>query len=279
MRANDLMDKDPVIAEIPSSRQEVLKLLVKHNLPALPVVKAETKKFTGIITRDRIFEQVEEEQIALLMESDPITIEAEEDLKTIASILSRHRCRIIPVVDKQMNLVGLIRSTNLLELLNGNKKPIKEFMTSHSVPIYEETPLPVVMEIFTLTKEDALPVLDKSASLVGVATEGDLFRVIHINERVAKSELGMGEDEDQWTWEGMRDIIRFYYATSRIDLPPVPVKEIMVKQVICASKQSGVEEVANKMLRHNISQMPVLNESNKLSGLIDELDLMKAFDQ
>jgi CBS domain-containing protein len=147
------------------------------------------------------------------------------------------------------------------------------------VPIYEETPLPVVMEIFTLTKEDALPVLDKSASLVGVATEGDLFRVIHINERVAKSELGMGEDEDQWTWEGMRDVVRFYYATSRIDLPPVPVKEIMVKQVICASKQSRVEEVANKMLRHNISQMPVLNESNKLSGLIDELDLMKAFDQ
>jgi CBS domain-containing protein len=88
----------------------------------------------------------------------------------------------------------------------------------------------------------------------------------------------MGEDEDQWTWEGMRDLVQFYYATSRIDLPLVPAKEVMVKRVVSASRQTKVGEVANKMLRYNISQLPVLDESNKLAGVIDELDLMKAFD-
>jgi CBS domain-containing protein len=278
MIAKDLMNQNPVVAEIPTSRQAVLRLLVKHNLPALPLVKAGTKRLAGIITRDKIFEQVEEEQIALLMEPNPITIKSSEGLKAMASLIWKHGCRILPVVDQQMNLIGLITPTKLLELLIENSEPIKRYMRSQCVPIYEETPLPVVMKIFSLTKVDALPVLDQNTNLVGLVTEGDLFNVARIDERVAKSELGMGEDEDQWTWEGMRDLVQFYYATSRIDLPLVPAKEVMVKRVVSASRQTKVGEVANKMLRYNISQLPVLDESNKLAGVIDELDLMKAFD-
>jgi CBS domain-containing protein len=277
MITKDIMDQNPVMAEIPSSRHKILRLLVKHNLPALPLVKTGTKKLAGIITRDKIFEEVEEEQIALLMEPNPITIKSSEDLKPVASLIWKHKCRILPVVDQQMNLIGLITPTKLLELLLQDNKPIREYMTPQCVPIYEETPLPVVMKIFSLTKVDALPVLDKSTNLVGLITEGDLFDMVHIDERIAKSELGIGEDEDQWTWEGMRDLVQFYYATSRIDLPPVPAKEVMVKRVISAFGQTKVGEVANKMLRYNISQLPVLDENNKLVGVIDEIDLMKAF--
>ena len=36
--------------------------------------------------------------------------------------------------------------------------------------------------------------------------------------------MGIGDDEDEWTWEGIRDTIRLYYSTSKVDLPTSPCK-------------------------------------------------------
>jgi len=57
------------------------------------------------------------------------------------------------------------------------------------------------MEIINVTNETALPVLNDKRELAGIISEGDLFKLSHIKESVAHTDIGMGGDEDAWTWK------------------------------------------------------------------------------
>ena len=58
--------------------------------------------------------------------------------------------------------------------------------------------------------------------------------------------MGMGGDEDDWTWEGIRDTIRLHYSTSEIALPSVPVKQIMISDVIYISSGFVARDSENR---------------------------------
>jgi len=130
------------------------------------------------------------------------------------------------------------------------------------------------MEIINITHENALPVLNDELKLSGIVSDGDLFKLSHIKESISRSDMGMGSDEDQWTWEGIRDTLRLYYSTSEVSLPSVPVKEVMVTNVIKAFENTPVNEVAKNLIKNNISHMPVVNENDRLVGMITDIDLM-----
>ena len=51
-------------------------------------------------------------------------------------------------------------------------------------------------------------------------------------------------------------------------------KDIMTREVISVSQSSTVEEVANALLDHGISAVPVLDASGSLVGIVSEGDLM-----
>jgi CBS domain-containing protein len=86
--------------------------------------------------------------------------------------------------------------------------------------------------------------------------------------------MGMGGDEDDWTWEGIRDTVRLYYSTTQVDLPPVAVKEVMVTNVIKAYRNTPIPEIAKNMVKHKISHVPVVDSENRLVGMVTDLDLM-----
>ncbi len=62
----DVMTPNPIVAQVPGSRTEVLRTMVKHNLTGLPVVKRADGSLAGIITRQDIFNKPDEDQLALL---------------------------------------------------------------------------------------------------------------------------------------------------------------------------------------------------------------------
>ena len=130
------------------------------------------------------------------------------------------------------------------------------------------------MEIINVTSETALPIFNNECELVGIVSEGDLFKLSHIKESVSQTNMGMGGDEDEWTWEGIRDTIRLYYSTTKVDLPPVAVKEVMITNVIKAYKNDPISEIARKMIKNKISHVPVVSPENKLVGMVTDIDLM-----
>jgi CBS domain-containing protein len=51
-------------------------------------------------------------------------------------------------------------------------------------------------------------------------------------------------------------------------------KDIMTKEVVCVSPQTTVEEIAYLLLKHNISGVPVVDENEKIVGVVSEADLL-----
>lgn len=275
MKVKDIMSKELIVASVPGTREDALKELVEHNVSGMPVLKGDTKKVVGVITRSDIFKNPDEEQLALIMSDEPYVVQQDQEVKEAAELLYKHRIHGLPVVNKKDNLVGIISPTDILRVIAKEVDlPVEEFMSERIAPVYEETPVPIVMEIINITNANALLVLNDNAKLSGIVSDGDLFKLSHIREGVSKSDMGMGGDEDEWTWEGIRDVVRLYYATSEIDLPKVPVKEIMVTDVTSSFLKTPVSEVAEKMYKNKISQVPLVDSNDKLVGMTTDIDLL-----
>jgi len=275
MKVENAMSKELIVGYVPGTIREALKILAKHNVSGMPILKKDTKKVVGVLTRSDIFKNPDEEQIALIMSTKPYTVMKDEDLSTAAKLLYEYRIHGLPVIDKRKNLVGIVSPTDILKVLGDTYDDIVDnYFTRNLVPVYQETPITIIMEIINVTSETALPILNKECELGGIVSEGDLFKLSHIKESVSQTNLGMGGDEDDWTWEGIRDTIRLYYSTTKVDLPPVPVKEIMITNVIKAYKNDPISEIARKMIKNKISHVPVVSPENKLLGMVTDIDLM-----
>jgi CBS domain-containing protein len=119
--------------------------------------------------------------------------------------------------------------------------------------------------------------LDERAKLVGIVSDSDLFKFSWVEEDIARSDMGLGEDEDQWTWEGIRSMMRLYYVVSRVSLPLAPVKDVMVTDLVKGVRRSRIKSIANCMVKRNISQAPVQDAEGRLVGMVTDIGLLRFF--
>jgi CBS domain-containing protein len=273
LTVDDIMIKSVKSIEIPGSRDEVLDLMQKERISAVPVVKEGT--LLGIVTRIDLLKHPTEEQIALLMTRDPVTITPDAPISEAARILIMTGLRRLPVVVKN-KLVGIVTVADIVGAIGQMdiSGPIKTYVRNNIVAVWEETPVNVVSEIIRLSKHDALPVLNSKSELTGIITITDLINMSRIEDSVERSDMSSASDEDKWTWESMRDTMSLYYGVSSIKLPDAPVKSVMIKEVITAFHKTTISDCAKKMRRNRIEQMPVITADNKLDGLLLDRELL-----
>ena len=275
MKVEEVMSTDLIVGYVPGTVKSALNLLAKHNVSGMPILKKDTKKVVGVLTRTDIFKNADEEQLALIMSKEVHSVTNDQDIKDAAKLLFEKRVHGLPVVSKKKNLVGIISPKDILKVLSDkNERETENYFTNIVAPIYQDTPINIAMEIINITSENALPVLNDELKLIGIATDGDMFKLSRIHESVSQTNMGMGGDEDQWTWEGIRDTVRLHYSTSEVTLPQIPVKEIMITDVVKGFKNTTVSEIANSMLKHDISHIPIVDANDRLIGMISDIDLM-----
>jgi len=275
MKVEEAMSTDLIVGYVPGTVKDALKVLAKHNVSGIPILKKDTKKVVGVLTRTDIFKNADEEQLALIMSSEVYSVYGDQDVKDAAKLLFEKGIHGLPVLNKKKNLIGIISPKDIIKaLLKKNGDIAENYFTNIVVPTYQDTPINIAMEIINITNENALPVLNDELKLTGIVTDGDLLKLSNINESVSQTNMGMGGDEDQWTWEGIRDTLRLYYSTSEITLPKVPIKDIMITDVVKGSKNSTVSEIAKNMIKHDISHIPIVDTDDRLIGMISDIDLM-----
>jgi len=275
VKVEDVMSEDLIVGYVPGTVQDALRILAKHNVSGMPILKKDTKQVVGVLTRSDIFKNPDEDQLALIMSDDIRFVEKDQDIAEAAKLLYENRIHGLPVINNRKNLVGIISPTDILNVLpDKSEEVIENYFTNLVVPVHHDTPINIIMEIINITHENALPVLNDDRKVVGIVTDGDLFKLSHIRESVSQTDLGMGGDEDEWTWEGIRDTVRLHYATSEVILPQVPVKEVMITDVKKAYINTPVNEVAEKLVNNRISHMPIVDASDRLIGMVTDIDLM-----
>jgi len=275
MKVEDVMSQDLIVGYVPGNVKDALSILAKNNVSGMPILKKDTKMVVGVLTRTDVFKNFDEDQLALIMSDNVHMVDKDQSVKDAAKLLYENRIHGLPVVNKRKNIVGIISPTDILKTIPKTiTGVVEQHMTNLAVPVYQETPINIVMEIINITNENALPVLNDELKLSGIISDGDIFKLSHIKEGISRSDMGMGTDEDQWTWEGIRDTVRMYHSTTEVALPSVPVKEVMIKDVIKGFKNTPVLDVADNLIKHDISHMPIIDSSDRLIGMVTDIDLM-----
>lgn len=269
------MTSDVVHVEIPGNRDDVLKILKRTGISGVPVLK--NKKIVGIITRKDLLRNPEETQLGLLMTAKPINIGPDADIRQAARLLVEHRIRRLPVVEDG-HLLGLLSVSDLIHAIAQMKikEEIKTTYTSQTFALWEETPLPVVGRVMEISGVDAIPILDAENRLQGIISERDLIRNSSIEDSVGVSDFSNGTDDDEWTWESIRDNHTISFGISKVQLPNRPVKLAMVKNVVAVPHNAEVSECALKMRRARVDQLPVINGDKQLVAMLYDRELIRA---
>ncbi|MCZ7356175.1 MAG: CBS domain-containing protein [Candidatus Methanoperedens sp.] len=273
----EVMVKDVASAELPGSRDEVLEILKTKHISGVPIVK--NGEVVGIVTRTDLLKNPEEEQIAIIMTRNPVTISSEKSIVDAANAILQNHIRRLPVVDGT-SLVGIVTIADIvgaiarLDITN----PISDYVGNNVVTVWSETPISVVGAIMELADVKAVPILDTNLVLLGVASDKDLIAATVIEDRTEMSNMSAGSDDDAWTWESLRDTMSLYYSVSKMNLPSSPVKGIikLKGEPETAVLSSQVSDCARKMRRNRIDQLPVITSTRKLLGLLRDKDLLKS---
>ncbi|MBS1193964.1 MAG: putative signal transduction protein with domain [Methanomicrobiales archaeon] len=267
------MTPDVVSVEIPGNRDDVLKILKRTGISGVPVLK--DRKIVGIITRKDMLRKSEETQLGLLMSPNPVTIHPDTPLGEAATLILKHRVRRLPVEEDGI-LVGILSVADLITAIAQQKirGEIKDRFTS-TFAIWEETPLALVGRVMEISGVDAIPILDSDGILSGIISERDLIKHSSIEDSVETSDFSNGTDDDEWTWESIRDLHTMSFGVSRVKLPVKPVKTAMVTNVVSVPQNAEVSECALKMKRARVDQLPVVNSDKKLVGMLFDRDLIR----
>ncbi len=274
MKAEDVMNRNVIYATLPNTRDKVLELFKKYEISAVPVIKND--KLVGIVTRKDILRKVEEDQLALLMTPNPVTVQVGDSLKKVVEILANTQFRRLPVLDGE-KLVGIITLRDIISQIAEMEidRPVKDFITNSAVCVWENTPLNLVGEIMRLSNSELCPVLDDNASVVGLIDEKIMLTETLIEEFLEQKAYASSSDsEDSWMWDSVRDYTVKYFEVSVVKLPKEPVKNF-VKEAVFVYPQTKVTKCAKEMVKNDIDHIPVLDAEDRLMGMIHDRELIK----
>ncbi|VVB86354.1 Inosine-5'-monophosphate dehydrogenase [uncultured archaeon] len=273
---DEVMIREVASAALPGSRDEVLQILKTKHISGVPIVK--DGELAGIVTRTDLLKHPEEEQIAMLMTRNPVTISPDKSIVDAARVILEKKIRRLPVVDDH-SLMGIITIADIVGAIArlNITSPISGYIGDNVVSVWSDTPIVVVGAIMELADVKAVPILDSNLDLLGVVSDKDLISASAIEDRTEMSSMSAGSDDDAWTWESLRDTMSLYYSVSKIKLPGSPVKGIvkLKGEPDTAVLSSQVSDCARKMKRNRIDQLPVISSERKLLGLLRDKDLLR----
>jgi len=200
MKVVDVMTKEPLTIAPSETVGEAEELMAENGIRQLPVV--ENRELVGIITdRDvRSFlaggsslsaanerEQSLGTKVSDLMTTDPLTVTPTETIGQADELMNTKRIRQLPVVEGK-ELVGIVTDRDIRSFLSGSllegpeerekalTAKVSEIMTTEPFTVSPEDDLEEAVELLIEEKFGGIPVVDKSAGLVGIVTYVDVLR-------------------------------------------------------------------------------------------------------
>jgi CBS domain-containing protein len=118
----------------------------------------------------------------------------------------------------------------------------------------------------------ALPVVEDSGQLVGIASRSDVVRQLSIEQSLGEAMADAYRDQADEAW----------YDTSTQEVSSVVgqrilrlrVRDVMVQEVITISPDSSIQEAADCFVKRRIHRLPVVEEK-RLVGIISSIDLAR----
>ena len=208
----------------------------------------------------------------MIMNRDPSVIGPKDPVEKAAGVFSAKKLRHLPVVENH-KLVGILTPTDLLAVVERKsiEGPVEKVIMSPCVPIYQDATLAVASITLAVSKSTALPVLDEAGHLVGIISDRDIFNRSYVESGAVKHE---DEAEVEVPSDSVKNVMKLWHHASKVELPGMPVKDIMVRNPITVFKKTAISEAARIMRKNDFGQLPVRDAKDNLLAMIYDHDVI-----
>ena len=269
---------DVVTAELPGTRSDVLEYLQERSFSSVPVVKPTDNgpEYRGLISRETLIEQPDEDQLVMLMEEVPTT-ESDATIEEVAVLMIEEDARRIPVVDGEFE--GIVTVTDVVHAIaRGDAETdevVGDYASSDVNTTYEGAPLSVAERGLSYANVPYTVALNDEGRMTGILTEVDIIDVAKIVEGEEETGNSFADQDSDWAWEGIKGVGSRYLPTRDIELPEGDVSEYMTDDLVTISARKPVQEAAQLMIRHEIEQIPMVS-GDQLVGIVRDVDVIAA---
>src|SRR5262245_41143704 len=139
----------------------------------------------------------------------------------------------------------------------------RDVMVSPVITVTPSTSVKDVAKLFLKYRISAVPVVDDHGAMVGIVSETDLMR---------RAEIGTDRQRSWWLRLLMDDRMR---AADYIKSHATEVGEVMTPNVITASPDMPLRDVAALMEKNSIKRVPIV-EHGQLVGILSRANLVQA---
>jgi len=268
-----------VTVEIPGVREDVLEYLQDRGFSSVPVIKrdGDGEQFRGLVTRESLIEQPDEDQLALLIDEVP-SIGPDATLTELAELVTESGKRRVPVVEND-ELVGIITVTDIVRAIaegeQDGDREVGGLATEAINTVYHATPLPVAERELSYANVPYAVVLDDEGRQTGMITEVDIIEVARVVQGESDPGDAVANQDNEWMWEGIKAVGSRSIPTLNVEIPATAVSEFMTEDLVTVSKRRTAREAAQLMISHDIEQIPLLS-GDELVGVVRDIDLLEA---
>jgi CBS domain-containing protein len=260
------MSSPVVTATREMSLSEARRIISEKQIRALPVM--ENDCLVGIVTKrgllrvDLSFMGDEtghlnlnpaDAKIGDILTLNPLTILPESNIPKAARIMLENKITALPVKENG-KLIGILTNSDLLRFILSEyplvkrKQPISHYMTDEVVTIDPDSSLLEAHRLMGTKRIRSLVVM-KDDKMVGLVTRTDL----------------MSSDPSRLASRKNQEL--------SLKILVQPVEKVMSRDLITILPSAPLTDAAELMLKYKIHCLPVVNEEQKLVGIITESDL------
>ena len=265
------MSKDVITISPVAHLHDARCIMNAEKIHTLPVVNKD-KKLVGIITFQHLLRvDISAEQLFArdnadllkkikveeIMEKDVVTIQADAPLGKAARSLSENKLSALVVLDDKEEVSGIITPYDIHRALVeelpalGKPAPVFRYMTFDPVTINKDDSLLEAHRLMGWMRFRSLPVMDDKKDLVGIITRSNV----------------MSADPSFLFNRGKQEV------SYKVQLQSI--EKLMTKRPQTIKEDIPVIEAARLMVEKKFHSLPVVDESEKLIGIITDTDLMR----
>ena len=260
MKIREIMTEDVIYVDKDEDLTHVIDLMKKHNITKIPVV--EDKKIVGIITDRMISYKLGSIRSRMVSTSrlhassvtkkNISTVEPDMDVRKIFTDIGIKNVEILPVIDKENKLCGVVTKADLLDLVDDKKTKVNEVMNKGIITIFPDDRIIHARRLMLDKNVSRLPVVNpENRKIVGI---------------LAEMEVASAFVE-----------LKHLYRVSRQKhhLENLLVSDYMKRPAITNHGNISLHDAANIMKSKDIGCLPITEEDDILLGIITRTDLLE----
>lgn len=149
---------------------------------------------------------------------------------------------------------------------------IKKVMNKEVLTLKPDDTLSDAVKLFGDNKIGGAPVVDNHNRLVGIISEYDIIKMLKTKttrlSMVFPSSHSLGLTfQESIVYKEIQDAFK--------DISHMEVRDLMSTEFKTAKENDQLEDVAPELLKEHVKRLPIVDENNKLVGIITRRDIIR----